>query len=127
MDVQLIPKLEPIHLFLTQKARTAFCKKHKIASEHVEVPDTAGACADRVKTDNGVIYFVSLSDDYAELPSIEIAAALVHEAVHIWQWYQEYTLHTTQNEIGIEQLAYGIEGISYELFRQYKTLHQKKK
>lgn len=46
-----------------------------------------------------------------------IYAALVHEAVHVWQEFQRFL---GEEKTGDEQEAYCIETISYNLMRSYK-------
>lgn len=54
--------------------------------------------------------------DYANRDSVAVAALLVHEAVHIWQWWTE-----TYGEVrpGSEQEAYAIQYISSELMYEF--------
>lgn len=55
-------------------------------------------------------------DTSGNLSGIDIAAALVHEAVHIWQYHCE---HICETKPGDEQEAYAVEAISKELMRSY--------
>lgn len=47
---------------------------------------------------------------------VQIAAMLVHEAVHVWQRYAETI---GEHEPGIEQEAYAVQSIAQELMQEY--------
>lgn len=47
---------------------------------------------------------------------VDVAASLVHEAVHCWQMYAE---HIGEDEPGQEQEAYAIQSIAQELMTEF--------
>lgn len=66
---------------------------------------------------------VCLQVDQGRNP-IEIAGLLVHEAVHVWQYYCEYYGETRPAE---EQEAYAIQAVAQELMAEYaRRLGEKK-
>jgi hypothetical protein len=69
-----------------------------------------------VNTDGKTALIVSL-DTSQQKSNIEIAALLVHEAVHIWQIYME---SLNEKKPGSEIEAYGIQAISTFLFSAYQ-------
>lgn len=48
--------------------------------------------------------------------AVEVAGLLVHEAVHVWQYYAE---KMGEGKPGDEQEAYAIQAISQELMQEY--------
>ena len=49
---------------------------------------------------------------------VAVAALLVHEAVHIWQWHAQ--LIGAHNDHGAEEEAYAIQHIAQELMQAYQ-------
>ena len=58
---------------------------------------------------------VCLGSEWKNRGSIEVAGLLVHEAVHIWQWYCK---DIGEREPGTEQEAYGVQCIAQELLSE---------
>lgn len=52
----------------------------------------------------------------AQLDPIDVAALLVHEAVHIWQ---RTRIRLGPGDLGVEMEAYAIQNLSAELMRAY--------
>lgn len=89
-----------------------------ICKEYLAFPETgATAFSFRHERTNETCSVVALSvAAQTELNSIEIAGMLVHEAVHVWQYYAEKMGETNP---GDEQEAYAIQAISQELLAEY--------
>lgn len=66
---------------------------------------------------NDMCVIVSLAEDSQKNNSaIEIAGMLVHEAVHVWQFYAK---KMGESQPGDEQEAYAVQAISQELMAEY--------
>ena len=69
-----------------------------------------------VQRDDGemtAIVCIGLTEDHS---AVEIAALLVHEAVHVWQHYCE---SINEHDPASEQEAYGIQSLSQSLMAEY--------
>lgn len=93
------------------------------AMEHIQVRpmhrwvgDEQGAATHRCVSDNGFRTCIVCLGDTTDYDSIQIASILVHEAVHVWQFYCE---GIGEENPGDEQEAYGIQSISQELMTEY--------
>ena len=89
-----------------------------LTPEYLEFPESgATAFSFRHARTNETCSIVALSDSAQKsLNSIEIAGMLVHEAVHVWQYYAE---KMGEMKPGDEQEAYAIQAISQELLAEY--------
>ena len=65
--------------------------------------------------DRGLVAVVCLGD-VSRCSSVDVAALLVHEAVHVWQAFCEHIGDTSPSD---EFEAYSIQSISYELMTAY--------
>ena len=63
------------------------------------------------------IAIVSLGDSWPRHTGVQVAALLVHEAVHIWQHHARYI--GTHNDHGDEEEAYAIQNIAQELMESF--------
>lgn len=61
-------------------------------------------------------------EDVAGKDAIEVAALLVHEATHIWQYHKE---HLGEREPSAEVEAYAMQAISQQLFLFYREWLEK--
>ena len=84
----------------------------------LEFPDTGARCYQfKSDRDGSAICLVALSEDAQKNNcSIEVAGMLVHEAVHVWQYYAECMGETKPAD---EQEAYAIQAVSQELMAEY--------
>lgn len=67
--------------------------------------------------DNKAIAIVCLEKQFVNYKGVEIAALLVHEAVHIWQ--KHAVRIGSFNDHGDEEEAYAIQSISQELMTSF--------
>lgn len=83
------------------------------------VPNGWHACTHTFKTNEGSIAcIVGLDMEHAaRMEPIDIAALLVHEAVHVWQYTERAA--GVGNPFGDEGEAYGVQNISAALMRAY--------
>lgn len=76
----------------------------------------ADATAHTFNNAKGETVVVVALGDTSKRSGVEIAGLLVHEAVHVWQ---EHCANIGERRCGVEQEAYGIQGISQELMAEY--------
>ena len=81
----------------------------------------ANATVHRLDSAKGTVCIVAL-DTTSKPKPLEVAGILVHEAVHIWQWYVE---DIKESNPSVEFEAYSIQTISQRLIASY--LEQTKK
>jgi hypothetical protein len=93
-----------------------------LTDEKLPYPKTGAMCSTFTKTNtNELCAIVSLSESAQKRDSIELAALLVHEAVHVWQAYAEHMGETNPAD---EQEAYAIQSVSMRLMAEYaRRLH----
>lgn len=80
------------------------------------VSDNADATAHHLRNDAGDLTSVVCLKSYRGRDPIEVAGMLVHEAVHVWQWYVEAM---GERNPGSEQEAYAIQAIAQELMAEF--------
>lgn len=83
------------------------------------VPNDWNACTHTFKTEQGnVACIVGINMAHAaNMEPIDVAALLVHEAVHVWQYTEKSAGGT--HPFGDEGEAYGIQNISAVLMRAF--------
>lgn len=83
------------------------------------VPSGWHACTHTFKTNDGSIAcIVGLNmENAAKMEPIDVAALLVHEAVHVWQYTERAA--GTNNPFGDEGEAYFVQNISATLMHAY--------
>lgn len=96
-------------------------EEYQQALDQVEVTDDIGQWAPKSGARTHTVYDSNMScivcmNGSQDATPIEIAALLVHEAVHIWQAHCE---DIGEEKPGKEQEAYAIQGISQELMMEY--------
>lgn len=94
------------YLGIPKRNRPVFIPKGKSGAVHYFESAPGGACA-----------IVCLGNTKGR-SGVEIAGLLVHEAVHIWQWFRE---GLNEKSPSIEFEAYSIQAISVQLMHLYKT------
>lgn len=72
----------------------------------------ANATAHHFEHNNGKIVIIVCIDGWEKREPIEIVGLLIHEAVHIWQWFKE---HIGEEHPSKEFEAYSIQMLSQEL------------
>lgn len=90
----------------------------KLTQWPLEFPEWGARAYQFVKDGtNKICVIIALAEDSQKNNSpIEIAGMLVHEAVHVWQYYAE---KMGEVKPGDEQEAYAIQAISQELMAEY--------
>lgn len=103
--------------------RTALCLSRAALLEalkdcgkdFVNIAAPSDCCVFNFVGDDGVPVSIVYYSREGQTPT-RVAASLVHEAVHIWQ---HHCRHWGETNPADEQMAYGIEYISENLFNEY--------
>ena len=92
--------------------------RNTLTQHPLEFPVTGARCYQfRSDRDGWPVCLVALSEDAQKNNnSIEVAGMLVHEAVHVWQYYAECMGETKPAD---EQEAYAVQAASQELMAEY--------
>jgi hypothetical protein len=80
------------------------------------VPRGRDACVHNLTDPDGNVVAVLCMYGHQDRPAIQVAGLLVHEAVHIWQ---EHCSCIGEENPGVENEAYSIQGIFQELAVMY--------
>ena len=98
-------------------------KEYRAALQHLDieevgawVKDGADATAHYMRTADGRTSVVVCLKGHAERTPVQVAAMLVHEAVHIWQYYCD---DMGERSPGAEQEAYAIQNLSQTLMEEF--------
>ena len=76
----------------------------------------ADATTHHLNNKDGSLACIVTLGPWADRKPVEVAGLLIHEAVHVWQFYcQRIGEHTP----GVEQEAYGIQAIAQELMQSF--------
>ncbi len=103
-------------LCLTEAEYLQVMKELKVIYLNQWVSENAGATSHHLINKEGAITSVVCVGDYKDRNPIEVAGMLVHEAVHVWQWYTETIGERTPAS---EQEAYAIQAIAQELMAEF--------
>lgn len=74
------------------------------------------ATAHRLVHESGDIAVVVCLSSWHDRDPVEVAGMLVHESVHVWQWYAN---EMGERNPGTEQEAYAIQAIAQELMAEF--------
>lgn len=89
----------------------------KVAHAHPWINHGADATTHIYENDTGeLVCIVCLGEQHTSRRPTQVAALLVHEAVHIWR---HHCSRIGERQPGEEQEAYGIQFISEHLFDEY--------
>lgn len=102
-------------LVLSESEFDSVCKRLKVPTEPW-LGTHANATTHFMEDGNGNYCAVVALGEVEGVTSIQIAALLVHESVHIWQ---RYARRIGEDAPGDEQEAYAIQSISQELLAEY--------
>lgn len=102
-------------LCLSEKEYLAVMKSIKCNHFDDWVSPNADATAHHLTNAKGVMSIVCLRGWVGRNP-VEVAGMLVHEAVHVWQWYAE---KMGERNPGSEQEAYAVQAIAQELMAEF--------
>lgn len=113
----------PFGLALNESDLHAFLTMFGIARS-MRPPWPAPRCArtcfyDEVPGEESRTAIMVMLGDIEDCTPIEVACVLVHEAVHIWQWWMRYIGERDPSE---EFEAYSIQGIAERLMEAYVEL-----
>jgi len=86
-------------------------------------PDAYATTHEFGNADGQPVFIVGLHPAARKRDGVEVAALLVHEAVHIWQHVRAEIVHTIDSKnlcsLGAEFEAYAIQNIAQELMLAY--------
>jgi hypothetical protein len=103
-------------LCLTEAEYLQVMKELKVNYFNQWVSERADATTHHLINKDGAISSVICLEGYKDRSPIEVAGMLVHEAVHVWQWYTETIGERTPAS---EQEAYAIQAIAQELMAEF--------
>lgn len=103
-------------LCLSEEAYLAAAKHLKVNHPGEWLKDDFMACVHTFTLDGKVACVVCLRDDREKYDGIDVASALTHEAVHV---FQQLCDHIGESSPSREFEAYSIERITEQLLREY--------
>lgn len=106
-----------LQLCLSEAEYESALKRLKIKADPAGWLSTAGCDATThtmTNKDGGLACLVCLKPTNRQ--GVQVAALLVHEAVHVWQ---AYAAHIGETAPGAEQEAYAIQAISQQLMTEF--------
>lgn len=108
-------------LCTSEKAYLKLMKQLRVVNYAKWVREDMDACTHMLRSDAGFAHVVVCIRARENSSAIAIAALLVHEAVHVWQFHRD---NIQEREPGAEQEAYAIQNIAYELMAAYSRSQQ---
>jgi hypothetical protein len=104
-------------LCLSEAEYLAVMRRLKVANPPPWLKGDAGATTHSMRAPGaGASCLVCVGEGWRRHSSIQVAALLVHEAVHVWQFYCS---HIGEDHPGDEQEAYAIQAIAQELMTEF--------